>query len=668
MAMFDTQSAYDKFGADPKAAVKCILKRYTEQNPEGDFPAAVQLPGTPTENRNSRFVFDFDEMYPESKIGDYAYLCSAVFAEKDYVKPVLFNLKKFIKIYLNGELVDYTRFTDEIQGNDRYIDLKFKKGANVIFIKCRKTVLGFGCTIGMHSHFSEAPMYFSPFDGEKRMLGWRYTKPFCKDAAKPFVYGEKTDVDWLPEYEYDNSFRSVFKGEKGVCYGAAEVELESDTSYSFGGVKRVYIDGSAAAESGKIASGRHFVAFEADSCADVLTDIETEWRYIGALSEPDERFLMPRGIYSIGKTADGYTYWRVSKNLFLRMYTEGHAFGNWSYPLGVALYGIMVSSDYLGLSDTYAYADRHMQNVADAYEYSLYDRDRYGLPFVDRQPAKLEVLDACGSFASSVLEWASRFKNPKVAPIAKNVAEFMKNVQARLENGMFYRISKGTSHENTIWCDDLYMSVPFMCRYYKYSGDESFLDDAVHQQKCFFEKLYMPEKGLMSHVYSLNYGTMTGIPWGRGNGWALFSLSELLTVMPKEHKDYGEILKIFNTLLKGVMKYQDADGMWHQVVDEPDSYAETSCTAMFTSCLARAVNNGWTDEKGKCSAAAKKGFEALMKYCIDADGNLYGVCKGSCFAFNSDYYKYDLPWVKNDMHGSGIVLIAATEVLKLPSA
>ena len=40
---------------------------------------------------------------------------------------------------------------------------------------------------------------------------------------------------------------------------------------------------------------------------------------------------------------------------------------------------------------------------------------------------------------------------------------------------------------------------------------------------------------------------------------------------------------------------QAPDGMWRQVLDQPDLWEETSCTAMFAYGIARAVNRGWID-------------------------------------------------------------------------
>lgn len=103
--------------------------------------------------------------------------------------------------------------------------------------------------------------------------------------------------------------------------------------------------------------------------------------------------------------------------------------------------------------------------------------------------------------------------------------------------------------------------------------------------------------------------------------------------------------------------------MCHQILDDWESYPETSCTAMCSAAFSRGVRYGILDEK--YADAAKKATKALLKYCVDSDGNIYGVCVGSGYSFTREYYKYDLPWNINDTHGTGIVLIALTELKKL---
>lgn len=90
-------------------------------------------------------------------------------------------------------------------------------------------------------------------------------------------------------------------------------------------------------------------------------------------------------------------------------------------------------------------------------------------------------------------------------------------------------------------------------------------------------------------------------------------------------------------LRKERLRFQDEDGMWHQVLDIGDSYEETSATAMFVLCFARGVKLGILD-KDRFGAAAEKGMNALLEKRIDRNGNICGVCKGSGCSMEAKYY------------------------------
>ena len=78
--------------------------------------------------------------------------------------------------------------------------------------------------------------------------------------------------------------------------------------------------------------------------------------------------------------------------------------------------------------------------------------------------------------------------------------------------------------------------------------------------------------------------------WGRANGWALLTACELLDQEPD-----ATIMKWFKDHLAGLLPLQDIDGCWHQLLDNPQTYLETSCTAIYCYCLAHAINKGWLE-------------------------------------------------------------------------
>ncbi|CAI6084782.1 hypothetical protein PAECIP112173_04398 [Paenibacillus sp. JJ-100] len=372
------------------------------------------------------------------------------------------------------------------------------------------------------------------------------------------------------------------------------------------------------------------------------------------------------------------TYWRLDRpDAFIRPYYENAMlsnkwtvgsvtnYGRWDYPLGVTVYGLLQAGRYMQRPDITRYAAEHVQSCTQMYAYSLWDREQYGFPAINQQLIMLKMLDNCGSFGSAMLEAYTECKDPTILPIADRIADFMLTRLERRADGAFYRTCVGEYAENTMWADDLYMSTPFLVRYARVTGNSAALDEAAKQFSLYRKYLFMPEYKIMSHVYDFKYEQATQIPWGRGNGWTLFSLTEVLEALPEEHPERPALIAFFNELCEGYAALQNESGLWHQVLNNPQTYLEASCTAMFAYGFARGVRFGWFKDPALYITAAQRAWKGLVCNAIDRQGNVHGVCSGSRYAFTAEYYDQDLRTVTNDNHGIGIMMLAGTEVAKM---
>ncbi|MGG4554346.1 glycoside hydrolase family 88/105 protein [Paenibacillus humicus] len=401
-----------------------------------------------------------------------------------------------------------------------------------------------------------------------------------------------------------------------------------------------------------------------------IEGMRDHWLYLGAFSADNapsaaEVPVIDR-LFGQGQEA---TYWRVDRpECWVRPYLETPLYGRWNYPLGVTLYGLLRTGVALSAPHYTEYAAGHIEQCSKWHDYTEWDRKQYGAPGLNHQLSLIDSLDDCGSFGAAMLTANKLRPILGVERAAAHIAHYITNVQDRLPDGAFYR-TRGTVDfmKDTMWCDDLYMSTPFLAKYYELTGDERYLDDAASQFLRYKERLFIPELGIMHHVFDDKFGKPNGVPWGRGNGWVIFSLTELLTIMPPEHKLRPELLEFYRELSEGYRKLQSANGMWHQVLTDGESYAEASCTAMFIYAFAHGVRHGWLEEPDLYLEAAVRGWEGLTETCIDKHGNVYGVCRGSGYSFNKLYYKEELDWQLNDTHGIGIVLLAGIEIVQLES-
>jgi len=290
-----------------------------------------------------------------------------------------------------------------------------------------------------------------------------------------------------------------------------------------------------------------------------------------------------------------------------------------------------------------------MKVFCDYYEYARYDHTLFGYaPFLDTA-ARVGCLDDIGTIGMNVWEYVQLAGEGSDQGLLELLEKSLENVH-RTEDGVFYRVK-------TFWADDFFMSIPFMVRL-----GGKYWAEAAHHIRGLYKKLYMPERKIFSHIYFVEEQKANRIPWGRGNGWGIWALSEYLLHTPVDHPDYADILARFKELAEGILSFQGETGMWHQVIDDHETYEECSCTCMYIISMARGVKNGWLDKE--IVPRLIKAWERMTQVCVDKDGNVQGICVGSGCHMEREYYK-KLGACTNDDHGVGIVLLASTEILDL---
>lgn len=703
------QSMGERIGYDAKMVNSIIASRFRADNP----PAPVQYYLRSTENFSiSNDYMDricLHEKFPEMKMEEYAYAWASLHAIS--AGPFHFRFSAYgpVSIYVNGKLAYRTTLVQERFCQDiSDICLELRKGVNSLLFECIRTPLGCGFHIGSSSYKGRRIQFFSPLKERKGMSGFLYSGPYRE--RKEISWSEsvscrerETGMKWLPRTEWNkeeleqSAVKRIFHlGPQEEVLAAADFFLEEgETVILQGRVQgkiEIYLDGAFARRwDGQpglalcCSRGHHVLAVRGEEFQIELYDekknpigLQTpvpiqgrgklSWLYLGPVKKGFPVDL--KSALTFEKPIDGgkgMVFWRADvPDCMVRPFNEGQLYGEWNYPLGVTLYGLIETARLTGDSGLDAYVEGHMRKCMDFYEYAFWDKEKYGAASFHNQLTTVDSLDDCGSFASALLEVMKDHWIPEGRKAADMTAVYIKERQQRLPDGTFYRNHSYLPIMNeTLWADDMYMSIPFLCRYYQLTGEEAWLDEAANQAKSFFSYLYMPDFNIMSHIYDTHYRLQTKVPWGRGNGWVLFSLAELLEVMPSHHREREDILRIYRLLSEGYAKVQDEEGMWHQVLTVPESYREASCTAMFVYGFAKGVRRGWLTDREKYRSAAEKGWKALCDTVIDWKGNIYGVCRGSGYSFSKEYYGKELSWNFNDTHGTGIVMLAGMEVEKM---
>lgn len=221
----------------------------------------------------------------------------------------------------------------------------------------------------------------------------------------------------------------------------------------------------------------------------------------------------------------------------------------------------------------------------------------------------------------------------------------------------------GLTQEARYWVDDIYMISSLQAEAFRATGDKKYLDRAANLIVAYLDKLQQPS-GLFVHAADSPFY------WGRGCGWYAAGMTELLSVLPPNHPQRARILAGYRKMMAGLLEYQSEDGLWRQLVDRPESWVETSGSAMFAFAMVSGVKHGWL-AADKYGPAARRAWLALVAE-LDDEGNIRDVCIGTNKGFKEvgpdldaqlEFY-LSRPRKAGDLHGQAPMLWTASALLK----
>ena len=212
----------------------------------------------------------------------------------------------------------------------------------------------------------------------------------------------------------------------------------------------------------------------------------------------------------------------------------------------------------------------------------------------------------------------------------------------------------GLTNQTRYWIDDVWMIGMLQAQAYRATGDKKYLDRAALETVAYLDSLQQPN-GLFHH------GPEAPFYWGRGNGWVASGLTEIISILPSDHPDYSRIVEGYKAMMEALLEYQAEDGMWRQLINEPDSWKETSSTAMFGYSFVMGVKRGILSAE-TFEPAYQKAWLSLTEY-MNEEGKMTEVCAGTGQSTDINYY-LDRPRITGDFHGQAPTIWFATALLE----
>jgi unsaturated rhamnogalacturonyl hydrolase len=169
-----------------------------------------------------------------------------------------------------------------------------------------------------------------------------------------------------------------------------------------------------------------------------------------------------------------------------------------------------------------------------------------------------------------------------------------------------------------IWSDSIYMLPPFLAAAGKFT-------EAVRQIDGVRSCLWNPDKHLFSHMWDCDKQLFVRKDfWGVGNGWSAAGITRVIRALPETMGlERTKLIGYVRDILDGCLAYMRPDGLFHNVVDDPQSFVETNLSQMLAYTIYRGIRGGWID--GSLAEKADRMRAAAHKN-VDDLGMVQGVC------------------------------------------
>ncbi|MCX2946628.1 glycoside hydrolase family 88 protein, partial [Rahnella perminowiae] len=207
------------------------------------------------------------------------------------------------------------------------------------------------------------------------------------------------------------------------------------------------------------------------------------------------------------------------------------------------------------------------------------------------------------------------------------------------DKGAMQHIVYNNENHQQMWDDTLMMSVLPLAKIGTLLGRPEFVEEATYQFLMHVQYLMDRETGLWFHGWTFDgHHNFAQARWARGNSWLTIAIPEFLELvdLPENNATRRYLLQVLESQVSALAKCQDDSGLWHTLLDDPQSYLESSATAGFAYGILKAVRKRYID--ASYAPVAEKAIQGVIKH-INPAGELTQTSFGTAMGNDLDFYR-----------------------------
>ncbi|MGJ1409769.1 glycoside hydrolase family 88/105 protein [Sphingobacterium thalpophilum] len=219
----------------------------------------------------------------------------------------------------------------------------------------------------------------------------------------------------------------------------------------------------------------------------------------------------------------------------------------------------------------------------------LYELSTYNVDYIN--PGKI------------LFELYEKTKKEKYRLAIESLAHQLKYQPTTLEGAYWHKLI----YPHQVWLDGVYMTAPFLTKYAKMVGDDRYYDKAVDEILITAKHTFDAATGLYYHAWDESKKQAWANPqtgqspnfWGRSIGWYYMAVIDVLDDLPARHPRRPALIQLVQSLAESLARYQDQEGLWWQVIDQPQrerNYQEASVNSMLLYAYAKGIHKKYLQE------------------------------------------------------------------------
>ncbi|KAJ5851758.1 uncharacterized protein N7529_011143 [Penicillium soppii] len=218
-------------------------------------------------------------------------------------------------------------------------------------------------------------------------------------------------------------------------------------------------------------------------------------------------------------------------------------------------------------------------------------------------------------------------------------AEYIMDGIPRTEENGIQHITFRQVNEGQLWDDTLMMCVLPLAKIGVLLNRPAYVEEAKRQFLLHIKYLVDNRTGLWYHGWTfLERHNFAEALWGRGNSWITIAIPEFLPLLQLPLGDHFReyLISTLDQQVSALKKFQNENGLWHTLIDDPASYLEVSASAGFAFGILKGVRLGYLSKEHR--SVGLKGLEAVLNN-VNEKGLVQNVSFGTPMGPTKDFYK-----------------------------